>query len=257
MVNAKPAERALVTGATAGLGAEFCRQLAAAGHPLVLVARNATRLEQFALELRGQYGVAVEVIAADLSDREELETVELRLLDVGAPVGFLVNNAGYGLREPFERNDIEIEQRHLDVLVTAPLRLAHAALQGMLARRSGVIINVASVAAYTPRSTYGAAKAYILSFSRWANLTYRRRGVTVTAVAPGFVHTEFHSRMEVGSDFIPSVLWLDAPYVVRTALRAARRGRAVSIPSIRYKVIAGLARVVPPRIAAAGALKGR
>ncbi|MFD1713006.1 SDR family NAD(P)-dependent oxidoreductase [Amnibacterium flavum] len=249
--------RALITGATAGLGAEFARQLAAAGHPLVLVARDLGRLEKSSLELGSRYGVDVEVLAADLSEREELARVELRLLDVGSPIGYLVNNAGYGLREPFDENDIEIEQRHLDVLVTAPLRLSHAALRGMLARRSGVILNVASVAAYTPRSTYGAAKAYILSFTRWANINYRRSGVTFTAVAPGFVHTEFHSRMEVGSDFIPSILWLDAPYVVRAALRAARRGRAVTVPSLRYKVIAALARIAPPRIAAAGALKGR
>ena len=248
---------ALVTGATAGLGAEFASQLAARGHDLVLVARSRDRLESTAADLRARHSVAVEVLPADLSVRADVQRVETRLRDSDHPIGWLVNNAGYGLNTPFESGDIEDEQAHLDVLVTAPMRLAHAALPSMLDRREGVIVNVASVAGYTPRSTYGAAKAWVLSFSRWANITYRRRGVTVTAVAPGFVHTEFHSRMKVTKDGIPSVLWLNPPYVVAKTLRAADRGRAITIPSIRYKLIVAAARMLPARLAAAGALKGR
>jgi short-subunit dehydrogenase len=251
------ARTALITGATAGIGAEFARQLAKRGFDLVLVARNRERLESSAEALRNDFGVYVEVLAADLSVRSELAAVEARVSDRERAVDWVVNNAGYGLPGDFAGNPIEVEQAHLDVLVTAPMRLAHAALGAMLPRRSGVILNVASVAAYTPRGTYGAAKSWVLSFSRWANIAYRRRGVTVTAVAPGFVHTEFHDRMRVSKDGIPSVLWLDPAYVVAKSLRAADRGRAVTVPSLRYKLIVALARIVPPRVAAAGALAGR
>src|SRR5690606_10293204 len=105
--------------------------------------------------------------------------------------------------------------------------------------------------------SYGAAKAWVLSFSRWANLEYRRDGVTVTAVAPGFVHTEFHDRMRVRTDSIPRVLWLDPPLVVRSTLRAAVRGRAVVIPSVRYRTIVALTKVLPSRVSAAGSLHPR
>src|SRR3954452_4135023 len=191
------AARALITGATAGIGAEFARQLAARGSALVLVARDGERLERLAAVLRSAHGIEVEVLPADLSRRPEVEAVERRLQDEGRPIGGLVNNAGYGLQRPFEQTSVADEQQLLDVLVTAPMRLCHAALAAMLGRGSGTIVNVSSVAAYTPRGTYGASKAWVLSFSRWANLTYRRRGVTVTAVAPGLVRTEFHDRMRV------------------------------------------------------------
>jgi short-subunit dehydrogenase len=249
--------RALVTGATAGLGAEFARQLAARGCDLVLVARDEERLARFAAELSAAHGVGAEVLAADLSVREDIARVEARLGDADSPVEVLVNNAGYGLRHAFDENPIEVEQELLDVLVTAPMRLMHAALQAMLPRRSGTIINVASVAAYTPRSTYGASKAWVLSFSRWANLTYRGRGVTVTAVAPGFVHTEFHDRMRVSKGGVPGVLWLRPARVVRVTLRAADRGRALIVPSLRYTALVALSRVLPARLAAKGALRAR
>ena len=251
------AARALITGATAGIGAEFARQLAGRGHDLVLVARNRERLEALAAELRSAYGVDAEVLPADLSRRSDVEAVERRLADPAGPVGVLVNNAGYGLRQSFEDNPVGEEQELLDVLVTAPMRLCHAALSAMLPRREGTILNVSSVAAYTPRGTYGASKAWVLSFSRWANIEYRRRGVTVTAVAPGFVHTEFHDRMRVSKGGVPAVLWLDPPYVVRKALRAADRGRAVTVPSLRYKLLVALAHVVPPALASKGSLSAR
>jgi hypothetical protein len=169
----------------------------------------------------------------------------------------LVNNAGFGLRKPFDENTIEDEQRLLDVLVAAPMRLCHAALGQMIANRSGTIVNIASVAGFTPRGSYGAAKAWVISFSRWANIAYRSRGVTVTAVAPGFVHTEFHDRMKVSKDGVPGFLWLDAERLVRLALRDVARGRAVSIPTVRYKLVVLLSSVLPKRIVAAGALRGR
>jgi short-subunit dehydrogenase len=253
-----PSPRALITGATAGIGAEFARQLAATGHDLVLVARDTARLDERASQLRAEFGVAVEVLAADLVDRVDLAVVEARLAASGADrVSVLVNNAGFGLPKPFDENPVGEEQRLLDLLVTAPMRLAHAALGQMLSSGSGAIVNISSVAGFTPRGTYGASKAWILSFSRWANLSYRRRGILVTAVAPGFVHTEFHDRMDVSKDGVPAFLWLDARTLVRLALRDVARGRAVSIPTLRYKLVVALAGLLPKRIVAAGALRGR
>lgn len=248
---------ALITGATAGLGAEFCRQLAAKGNSLVLVARDLERLESTAASLVAEYGITAEVLPADLSTVEGLSSVEKRLQSAEEPIDVLVNNAGFGLVTTFHESTIDDEQRHLDLLVAVPMRLSHAALRGMVERHSGTIINVASVAAYTPRGTYGAAKAWIISFSRWANIRYRREGVTVTAVAPGFVHTEFHQRMKARTDNIPGWMWLTPKIVVSDALKAAARGKAVTIPAFRYKIVVALSRILPTRLVAAGALRGR
>jgi short-subunit dehydrogenase len=236
---------ALVTGPTAGIGRSFARQLAAGGHDLVLVARDEGRLAELADELRSAHGVEVEVLPADLTDRASLALVERRLADRNRPVDLLVNNAGFGLKGRFLDNDIETEQAMLDVLVTAVLRLSHAALGAMAERGSGGIINVSSVAAFLPRGTYSAAKAWVNSFSEWAANEYRDRGVTVTALCPGFTRTEFHERMGVSRGSAPDFMWLDADELVATALKDFGKGRTFSIPSAQYKVITTLARVVP------------
>lgn len=248
---------ALITGATAGLGAVFASQLAAQGSALVLVARDRERLDDTAARLGAEFGVAVQVLAADLGTPDGLAAVEARLADREHPVDLLVNNAGFGLVTTFHESPIDDEVRHLDLLVAVPMRLSHAALGQMVSRHTGTIINVASVAAYTPRGTYGAAKSWVISFSRWANIRYRRDGVTVTAVAPGFVRTEFHQRMKARTDNIPNAMWLRADQVVADALRAAAKGKAVTIPTLRYKVVVALSRVLPSRLVAAGALRGR
>ncbi len=239
---------ALVTGASAGLGHEFARQLAGRGHDLVLVARSTERLEEVADQLRTTYGVSVEVLTADLSERAGMALVEERLADPARPVDLLVNNAGYGLKRRFLDNTIDAETANLDVLVTAVLRLSHAALGPMVERgpdpsgRRGVI-NVSSVAGFLPGGTYSAAKAYVNSFGRWAHNEYAGRGITVTTLCPGFTKTEFHERMEVRRGSGP--LWLDAERVVADALADFDRGRSFSIPSNRYKAIVAVARAVP------------
>jgi short-subunit dehydrogenase len=162
----------------------------------------------------------------------------------------LVNNAGIGLLHNFDENPIEDERKHLKLHVQTAMELSHAALQGMLARGSGRIINVASVAAFLPRGSYSAAKAWLLSFSRWANLAYSPRGVKVTAVCPGFVHTEFHDRMGMDKSVAPGWTWLRPGRVVREALADNERGKAVSIPTKRYKIVAAVARMVPDRFTA-------
>ena len=236
---------ALVTGPTAGIGHAFAQQLAARGYALVLVARDEERLEKTAAELRASHGVEVEVLPADLTDRADLARVEARLAEEARPVDLLVNNAGFGLKERFLDNSADAETAMLDVLVTAVLRLSHAALGPMAERGHGGIINVSSVAAFLPRGTYSAAKAWVNSFSEWAASEYRPRGVTVMALCPGFTKTEFHERMDVGRDSAPAFLWLDADKLVATALSDFDKGRVYSIPSPQYKAIATAARLVP------------
>ena len=240
-----PRRTALVPGPTAGIGTSFAAQLAERGYDLVLVARDETRLRELADRLGREHGVGTEVLVADLADREALARVEQRVADAERPVDLLVNNAGFGHRRPFLDNPVEDEQEMLDVLVTAVLRLSHAALGAMVARGTGAVVNVSSVAGFLPRGTYSAAKAYVTSMSRWADLTYRDRGVRVMAVCPGFTRTEFHARMGVDRGSAPWFLWLDADRVVREALADLDRGRSVSVPSKRYKAITTVVRTLP------------
>ncbi len=236
----------LITGATAGIGHEYAVQLAARGHDLVLVARDEARLEQVADELRRAHQVEVEVLVADLTDRADLARVEARLGDHDRPVDLLVNNAGFGLKKRFLDNTADEETAMLEVLVTAVLRLSHAALRAMAERGHGGIINVSSVAAFLPRGSYSAAKAWVNSFSEWAHMEYGPRGVTVMALCPGFTKTEFHERMQVtrGDGF----LWLDVEFLVRRSLEDFDKGRAFSIPGAQYKTIVALTRAIPNRV---------
>ena len=235
----------LITGATAGIGHEYAVQLAARGDDLVLVARDAARLEQVAEELRRAHQVEVEVLVADLVDRDQLALVEARLADRDRPVDLLVNNAGFGLKKRFLDNTADDETAMLEVLVTAVLRLSHAALGAMAERGHGGIINVSSVAAFLPRGSYSAAKAWVNSFSEWAHLEYASRGVKVMALCPGFTKTEFHQRMQVtrGDGF----MWLETDFLVRKSLEDFEKGRAYSIPGAQYKTIIALTKAIPNR----------
>ncbi len=179
-----PRGLAVVTGGTAGIGLSFAEQLAARGHDLLLVARDELRLASVSRRLAADHDVTVETLVADLADRDGQRTLEQRLADPDRPVALLVNNAGFGLKAPLLDNDVEAEQQMLDVLVTAVMRLTHAALGAMVERGEGAVVNVSSVAGFLPRGTYGASKSYVTALSEWADLTYRARGVRVMAVLP-------------------------------------------------------------------------
>lgn len=236
---------ALVTGATAGIGREFAEQLAAKGVDLVLVARDSTRLEAVAAELRSAHGVAVEALPADLSDRAALERVAQRLLDPARPIDLLVNNAGYSLNTPFVDSDVRAEEQLLDVLVRAVLVLSHAASTSMVGRGHGRIINVSSVASLLASGTYAAAKSYVTTFSESLAGQLAGTDVTVTALLSGYVRTEFHQRAGIDKGERSGPFWLDATDLVREALADAGAGKVVSVPSAQYKVVAGLVRHVP------------
>jgi short-subunit dehydrogenase len=240
-----PRPVALVTGPTSGLGRLFADRLARRGCDLVLVARDEARLNAVSDELATTYGVSSEVLVADLTNREQLAAVEQRVAAREHPVDLVVNNAGFGQKRRFLQNTVEQEQALLDVLVTAPLRITHAALGQMTERHTGGIINVSSVAATQPRGSYSAAKAYLNRFGEWAAHEYAADGVRITTVLPGFTRTEFHERIEVSRDAVPRPLWLDPGRVVDEALADFDAGKPMSVPSKRYKVIAMASRHLP------------
>ena len=239
---------ALVTGATAGLGAEFAHELASLGYDLVLVARDVDRLEKIASNLTAEFGVTVEQLPADLVDETELAQVVERVGDASQPLDLLVNNAGIGTYQPFGVASFEIEERQLDLNVKAVMRLAHAAVPVMKARGSGRILNVSSVAGFVPRAgnaTYSASKAWVTMFSEALSLQLRGTGVTVTAVCPGFTHTEFHRRASADMSSVPHGMWLKAADVVRQGLADTLADKPVSVPTRRYKALVGLAQTIP------------
>jgi short-subunit dehydrogenase len=236
-----------VTGATSGIGNAFARRLAAEGYGLVLVSRDAGRLEAVAGALRERHGVDVEVLPADLSDREQVERVAGRLRDEARPIDFLVNNAGFTTRNRFPAGDLLEEERMLDVLVRAVLVLTAAAIPGMVARGRGNIVTVSSIAGFLPTGTYSAAKAWATSFTSSLAEKLEGTGVLATAVCPGFVRTEFHQRAKMDMSAIPGWLWLSADRVVDDGLSDVRRGRTISVPSHRYKMIVFLLRHLPLR----------
>ncbi|TYB42778.1 SDR family NAD(P)-dependent oxidoreductase [Actinomadura chibensis] len=236
---------AFITGATAGIGAAFARRLASDGFDLVLVARDAARLERAAAGLRDEYAVRAEPLPADLSTDAGLAAAEDR---VRSDVDLLVNNAGFGNRGVFLDVPVSDELTMLRVHCEAVLRLTHAVLPGMLERGRGGVVNVSSAAAFATRGTYGASKAWVVSFSQGVAADIARRsggGVRVMALCPGFVRTEFHDRAGMDMSDVPGFMWLDKDDVVDTALRDLRRGVQVSVPGPQYKAIIGLSRVLP------------
>ncbi|MFH9230039.1 SDR family NAD(P)-dependent oxidoreductase [Streptomyces lydicus] len=236
---------ALITGATAGIGAAFARRLASDGHSVVLVARNEKRLREQATELHDRHGIEAEVLVADLATDEGIATVEARLTDAKHPVDLLVNNAGFGNKGEYLEVPMAEELTMLKVHCEAVLRLTTAAVRGMRDRRRGAVVNVASVAAFVPRGTYGASKAWVVQFTQGAARDLAGSGVRLMALCPGFVRTEFHERAGMGTDNIPGWMWLDADKLVDAAMKDLVRGKSLSIPDPRYKALMGAVKLAP------------
>lgn len=231
---------AVITGATAGLGLGYAQEFAARGFDLVLVARDEGRLHALADDLVARFGIGVEVLPADLANRADVDRVAERLRSAERPVRALVNNAGFGLRRSFVDTDVDDEQRMLDVMVTAVMRLAHAVLPGMVTRDAGMIINISSMAGWFPGGTYSAAKSWVTTFSEGLSVSLAGTRVRVVAVCPGFIRTEFHERAGMDMSRTPDWMWLDVPSVVRRSFRDLALGRPVSVAGYHYPVFARL-----------------
>lgn len=253
---------ALVTGATAGIGAAFARRLAADSYDLVLVARDAARLRERASELSEAHGTAAEVLTADLTTEAGLAAVQARLDDPAAPVDLLVNSAGLSLNQSFLRSTAEAEETLLRLNVHAVMRLTKAVLPGMVERGRGAVVNVSSTAGFftpMPGSTYSATKAWVNNFSESMAYAVRPYGVRVMALCPGYVRTEFHARAGIDMSRTPERLWLDADAVAADAMRSLARGRVVRVVDWRYRLILRVVRLLPRRLvqAASRDVRGR
>jgi uncharacterized protein len=239
-----PRPIALITGPTSGIGAGFARRYAADGHDVVLVARDAARLDQLAAELQDKHGVFSEVLIADLTDADGRAKVADRL---AAGIDVLVNNAGLGTSGEFWTADPALLQAQLDVNVTAVMQLTRAALPPMLEAGAGAVINIASVAGLLAGrgSTYSASKAWVVSFSEGLAGGLAGTGVTVHAVCPGYVHTEFHERAGIKMKSMPSLMWLEVDDVVRESMTGVANGKVVIVPGLQYKAMTGALRLAP------------
>lgn len=236
---------AVITGSTAGLGAAFARQLAGQGYDLVLVARDGGRLRTQAEALAAQYSVHVDVLVADLVTDDGVAAVQERLSDPRHPVSLLVNNAGHGLSSDFLDSTLDDERNLLRLHVQTPMELCHTAARAMTRRRAGRIINVASVAGFTPTSTYSAAKSWVINFSKALHSQVHDDGVVVTALCPGLVRTEFHERSGLDVSGAKRWMWLDADDVVREGLAANAAGASTSVPSRSYQALTAGLRFMP------------
>jgi hypothetical protein len=236
-------ERALVTGASAGIGSAYARALAAQGTNLVVVARNVEKLEKLAQECRTDHNVEVELLPADLSDPRQVDRVASRLLD--APrIDLLVNNAGIGTFGVFHNHEAVAALREIDLNIRALVRLTHAGIATMTRHGAGTILNVSSLMALGPfpgSATYAASKAFVTSFSEALHEELRGTGVTVTVAMPGLVQTEFMDNADAHHlDGVAGFVKLKPESVAQASLRAARKGKAVSIPGAGYRIAAAL-----------------
>jgi short-subunit dehydrogenase len=250
MANPDSFRRALVTGASTGIGAAFARVLATEGTELILVARAADRLEALAATLRQEHGVDVRVLPADLTADHDRRRVE-EAIAVDERLDLLVNNAGFGTAGDFARLDPDGEEREIRLNVLALVRLTRVALPGMVSRGRGAIINVSSLSAFQPapyNATYGATKAYVNSFSEALAEEVRGSGVRIQVLCPGFTRTEFQDRAGIDVSKVPAFAWMEPGEVATESLRALRAGTVVCVPGLGNRATATLSGLMPRRL---------
>lgn len=244
---------ALVTGASAGIGAEFCRQLAGLGYSIVLVARREERMQELAAALKQEHAVDCRVVGLDLSRPEAGRELGDYLESEGIRVTFLVNNAGYGVPGEFGDSDWQVHQDSLNVMLNSVCELTWRLLPGMRESGRGCIVNVASLAGLIPGSArhtlYGATKSFLIRFSQSLAMENLDTGVAVSALCPGFTYSEFHDVLEIRQQVsqMPAWMWMDADEVVRYGIESVmrERPRTVAVPGRVNRFIALLARLMP------------
>jgi len=237
---------ALVTGASSGIGRAYAVALAALGYHVILVARRWERLEAVAAQISEAYPVDTVTLCADLTTPEGIEAVE-EIIRATDGLSFLVNNAGFGLSGPFATVDFERVLDMVQLHIVATMRLTRAALPGMLARHHGAIVNVSSLVTHYPlpgQATYVATKCYLRAFTEALHQELLGTGVRAQALCPGLVRTEFQASAGIQRR-LPSFLWLSPEFVVQRSLRHLAEDRVLSVPGIGYRMLAGLAGVMP------------
>jgi short-subunit dehydrogenase len=241
---------ALITGASAGIGAEFARHLASQGYGLYLVARRSERLEALAHELRDAHGVRCEILAADLTDPHAPSRIVEHAMSIGLPIDILVNNAGLSGKSAFAETSWASLSGEIQVMVTAPTELCHRVIPGMHERGWGRIINLSSTAAFAPPGAsllYTGIKSYVLAISQSLDMELKPQGIHVTALCPGFTRSEFHDAMGTRgqADKLPGFLWQDASEVVREGWSAVMAGKPICVPGAVNKLMTSAMRPIP------------
>ncbi len=241
---------ALVTGASSGIGVDLARELAGRGHGVVLVARRTAPMQALAAKLATAHGIRAEVLGCDLTDPDELAALPGRVAELGLTVDLLVNNAGYGSGGAFETLEPASEARMVRLNCEAVVALTYAFLPGMLERGSGAVLVVASSAGFQPvprQVTYGATKAFALSFSEGLHTELSGRGVAVTALCPGPVETGFAEAAGVEGTFdrVPRLMYVASADVARQAVDGLADDRRVVVPGLVMKALGAVSAATP------------
>ncbi len=243
--------RALVSGASSGIGAAFAKRLAADRYDLTLVARNRERLESVASALRADHGAGVRVLPADLTKTVQLRKVE-RAIEADENLEILVNNAGFGTMGLFAELDAAVEEDEIRLNILALMRMTRAALPGMIRRHRGAIINVSSMAGLQPgptTATYSATKAYVNAFSESIHEELKGSGVQIQVLCPGFTRTEFQQRANIDASALPDIAWMEAGDVVDASLAGLNRGDVVCVPGFLNRILAMTVSSIPRPVA--------
>ena len=239
----------LITGASSGLGKDFAILFAEKGYDLVLTARRKKNLEEIRNNLINQFGIKAYIISRDLSDLKSTEEIYNFCEENKIQINVLVNNAGYGLKDSFEKISLKDHIDFINVLSTSAIALTRLFLPGMIKRKFGRIINISSVAAFAPFTNSGgmyiATKLMLLKFSEMIHNDYKNKNIFSCSVCPGFTHTEFHNEMKEFKSSIPSFMWMESRTVVEQAYEASMSGKEIIINGWRYKILVFFMKITP------------
>ncbi len=244
---------ALITGASSGIGAEFARRFAAEGYDLIITGRRKENLDRVAEEIRSRYGRSVTVKTGDLNDPDHLAELA-GMIRANEQLDVLINNAGHGQKKHFTEDDIAGADRLVDLHIRASMHLIHAAIPGMISRKRGTIINVSSIAGFSPTAsdpTYGATKAFLTFFTEALHIALQEKGIRLQALCPGFTWTDFHEKLGIPKQEQKHrgiLRWSTPEKVVDASMNALRSGDVVCIPGFLNRLAMRIVSLVPRKL---------
>jgi short-subunit dehydrogenase len=239
---------ALVTGTTSGIGAAYCDLLAAEGYNLCLVSRDESRMIKQAQLLESKYGLRTKLAICDLSTSEGIQESIKCIEELGPLLEVVVNNAGFGLNSDFLTSAMMDQERMINCMVMAPMKITHSAANVMKPNQKGFIINVSSVASFMAGSTYCSAKSWLTVFSESVYQELRSNSINLHVICPGFTRTEFHMRCNQDVSGVPNFAWLTPEAVVKQSWKCVKKGTLIAIPGFWYKALVTMHRYAPRRI---------